>query len=297
MTPRFFSFDELVRSVGCQSFFRNYWQRRSLAMGLDDDIFARILTEVGPLDAIAKARTARRGVQAWISGPHVLHSVFEADAATIADFHRIGATLYFVDVPVPELTQMIADALGAPRRRIWASLFLTPPLSGASPHFDCNENFTIQLTGAKDWYVESAPLALMPPVGHVLGHQRAPSVKNLIAREVAPTERHFSLTSGKLLYVPRGTVHRTRAVVESWSLNICYSGTMWLELLQEGLHRRLLSSPRWRATVSGASKACAPGATDAYTFPELIGELRQLLDDPKEIEDLCRAFLEADDKS
>lgn len=292
MTDPVFSFDRLFPAVGSRGFFQDYWQRRSLSENLEKSTLSRILAEVGDLEIVSIAKIARKGVQAWISGPHIAHSVFEADAVTVGDFHRVGASLYFVDVPVPTITDAIADALGAPRWRIRASLFLSPRSSGASPHFDSNENFTVQLTGAKRWYVESGPLAVMPPVGHFLGDRPAVSVEKLIDPQPANTEIRFDMKPGTFLYVPRGTVHRTRADAESWSLNICYSGTTWLELLQDGLRRRLLDSPRWRSTVTGLSKDCEPGAAGANIFPELIEELRQIIADPREVEDMGRFFLE-----
>jgi ribosomal protein L16 Arg81 hydroxylase len=291
MTDPSFSFEQLIRTVGCRDFFESYWQRRSLSLALDKGTFSRILAEIGPLDITSMAKNAREGVQAWISSPHMLHSVFEADVATIGDFHRINANLYFVNVPLPGITDVIADALGAPRRRIKASLFLTSRDGGASPHFDCNENFTIQLTGTKRWFVESELMAIMPMEGHVVGHRPGPLVANHIVEEHKAAERCFKLTPGTLLYVPRGAVHRTNADAQSWSLNISYAGTTWVELLQSGLRQRLVESARWRSMVTGASDHCDPEAGSANIFPELIEELRQLLEDPKEVETLCRAFL------
>jgi ribosomal protein L16 Arg81 hydroxylase len=287
------SFAQLIQSIGSRDFFGRYWQQQPLSVVLDEITFERVRAEVGPLDIVSKAKAARQGVQAWVSSPHMVHSVFEADATNVADFHRVGATLYFVDVPLPSITDRIADALGAPRKRMRASLFLTPRSSGASAHFDSNENFTIQLTGAKRWFVGSAPMAVAPPAGHFIGHRPVPSVEKLIIKERAGDENCYALQPGTLLYVPRGTVHRTSADAESWSLNICYSGTMWLEVLQDGLQRRLAASPKWRSTVTGASDDCEPEARNANVFPELIDELRQLLADPQEIEDLCRTFVGA----
>jgi ribosomal protein L16 Arg81 hydroxylase len=292
MTDPGFSFEQLIRTVGCRDFFRTYWQRRSLSLELDKGAFSRILAEVGPLDIFSMAKSAQEGVQAWISSPHMLHSVFDIDVATVNDFHRINANLYFVGVPLPGITNVVADALGAPRRRVKASLFLTSRAGGASPHFDCNENFTIQLTGTKRWFVESELMAVMPMEGHVIGHQPGVSLANLIVEEHQTAERRFKLKPGTFLYVPRGAVHRTSADTQSWSLNISYAGTTWVELLQNGLRQRLVESARWRSTVTGASGHCEPEAGSANIFPELIRELRVLLDDPREVENLCRSFLE-----
>jgi ribosomal protein L16 Arg81 hydroxylase len=112
----------------------------------------------------------------------------------------------------------------------------------------------------------------------------------MIAPE-APPEETFKVKAGRLLYVPRGTVHRTDAKEESWSLNICYSGTSWADLLQDGLKAKLMASPRWRATVTGAAAGCDPNARNANILPELIGELRQMLDNPQALEEFSRTFL------
>src|SRR4051812_15549483 len=103
------SFDQLIGSLGTRNFFGQYWQRRPLCLDLYKSLFDRILAEIGPLDVSLLAKRARQGVQAWISGADISHSVFEADASTAGDFHRVGATLYFVDVALPGLTEAIAD--------------------------------------------------------------------------------------------------------------------------------------------------------------------------------------------
>jgi hypothetical protein len=68
---------------------------------------------------------------------------------------------------------------------------------------------------------------------------------------------------------------------------------MWLDLLLVGLKERLIASPRWRGMVTGAGgDACA---RDANRLPELLAELRALLDDPREAEALTHSFLERPD--
>ena len=117
-----------------------------------------------------------------------------------------------------------------------------------------------------------------------------PALAPLLAEARRPTERTVDLTPGTLLYVPRGTVHHTGAGEPSWSLNLSYCPATWLDLLQVGLRDRLAGSPRWRGTVTGAGgDACA---RDANRLPELLAELRALLDDPGEAEALTRSFLD-----
>ena len=116
-----------------------------------------------------------------------------------------------------------------------------------------------------------------------------PTLVPLLAEAQRPPERTVDLKPGTLLYVPRGTVHHTGAGEPSWSLNLSYCPATWLELLQVGLQTRLAASPAWRGTVTGAGGD--PAARAANRLPELLAELRTLLDDPGQAEALTRSFL------
>lgn len=254
------------------------------------DHLAFIREAVGPLDPARLAGAAREGAQAWLANEFVAHSVFPINPTNAAQFQDIGATLYFINVPVPALTDSLADFLGAPRRRVIASLFFTAAGGGAVPHFDKNENFTIQLTGAKRWQVGEAPMVPAAPDSYTLDSVVTPALAPLLAEASRPPERTVDLRPGSLLYVPRGTVHHTKAGEPSWSLNLSYCASPWLDLLQVGLQERLAASSRWRGSVTGiGGDTCA---RDANLLPELLAELRALLDDPAETEALARAFFQ-----
>lgn len=284
----------LLAPVGAERFFAEHWQTRMALLPLAADDLAFIRQSIGPLDPARLAGAAREGTQAWLANDFVAHSVFPVDPSNAMQFQGIGATLYFVNVPLPALTDSLADFLGAPRRKVIASLFFTPAGGGAVPHFDKNENFTIQLTGAKCWHVGETPMVASAPDGYTLGSSViTPALAPLLAEARRPPERTVDLKPGTLLYVPRGTVHHTGAGEASWSLNLSYSPSMWLDLLRVGLQERLAASPRWRGIVTGAGGD--PVARDANRLPELLAELRTLLGDPAEVEALTRSFLDRPD--
>jgi ribosomal protein L16 Arg81 hydroxylase len=252
---------------------------------------AFIRETVGPLDPARLAGAAREGAQAWLANEFVAHSVFPIGPQNAVQFQDIGATLYFVNVPLPALTDNLADFLGAPRQKVIASLFFTPAGGGAVPHFDKNENFTFQLTGAKRWQIGETPMVAYAPDSYTLGSTTiTPALAPLLAEARRPPERTVDVAPGTLLYVPRGTVHHTGAGEPSWSLNLSYSPATWLDLLQVGLRQRLAASPRWRGIVTGVGGDAA--ARDANRLPVLLAELRTLLDDPQEAEALTRSFLD-----
>jgi len=281
----------LLAPIGVERFFAEHWQTRMALLPLAADDLEFIRKTVGALDPARLAGAAREGSQAWLANEFVAHSVFPVDPSNAARFHAIGATLYFINVPLPALTDKLADFLGAPRPKVIASLFFTPAGSGAVPHFDKNENFTIQLTGAKRWQVGETPMVACAPDGYTLGSSTiTQALAPLLAGAERPPERTVELKPGTLLYVPRGTVHHTGAGEPSWSLNLSYSPSMWLDLLRVGLRERLAASSSWRGIVTGAGGD--PAARNANRLPELLAELRAILDDPKEAEALTRAFLD-----
>ena len=284
----------LLSPIGAERFFAEHWQARMALLPLAEDDLAFIRETVGPLDPARLAGAAREGAQAWMANAFVAHSVFPINPQNAAQFRDAGATLYFVNVPLPALTDSLADFLGAPRRKVLASLFFTPAGGGAVPHFDKNENFTIQLTGAKRWQVGETPMVPETPDSYTLGSTMiTPALAPLLAGAQRPPERAVDLKPGTLLYVPRGTVHHTGAGEPSWSLNLSYCPATWLELLHAGLQERLAASPRWRGIITGVGGD--PAARDANRFPELLAELRAALNDPKEVEALTRAFLDRPD--
>lgn len=281
----------LLSPIGAERFFAEHWQARMALLPLAAEDLAFIRNTVGPLDPARLAGAAREGAQAWLANEFVAHSVFPIGPPNAVQFQAIGATLYFVNVPLPALTDSLADFLGAPRQKVIASLFFTPAGGGAVPHFDKNENFTIQLTGAKRWEVGETPMVACAPDGYTLGSTViTPALAPLLAEAKRPPERTVDLKPGTLLYVPRGTVHHTGAGEPSWSLNLSYSPAMWLDLLQVGLRQRLAASPGWRGSVTGAGGD--PAARQANRLPDLLAELRALLDDPAEAEALTRSFLD-----
>jgi ribosomal protein L16 Arg81 hydroxylase len=288
-------FRRMFAAIGVETFFTDYWQRQSMATQLTGADFAKILEEVGPLDIARFAGMAKEGARAWVANEYIAHSVIPVDGQNAKKLFDIGATLYFIDVPLKRLTNCLADFLGAPRQKIIASLFLTPSSGGASPHFDKNENFTFQLTGKKQWTVSAIPMVAAPPDGYILGQPIPPSLKALFDPAMELPSKTMEVKTGTMLYVPRGTVHQTSAGETSWSLNLSYAPAMWMNMINAGLQHRFISSPRWRSTISGATDICDAAARQSNLLHELIAELRQVLNDPEEVRQFCKNFFNQSD--
>ena len=285
----------LLAPIGAERFFVEHWQTRMALLPLAADDLTFIRNTIGPLDPARLAGLAREGSQAWLAGEHLAHSVIPVTAANAASFFAAGATLYFLNVPLPSLTSSVADFLGAPRQRVIASIFLTPGMGGASPHFDMHENFTIQLTGAKRWKVGAGPVMEGPLEGHILGRPLPASLAGLWDERGVETPLTVDLEPGSFFYIPRGTVHRTEAGQESWSVNLSYCRTMWLDLVHGVLRRHMAGSAKWRGSVTGVGQGSDPGAQSQNLLPELVAELHALLSNAREIDRLCQQFIEKPD--
>lgn len=267
----------LLAPLGLQRFFAEYWQQRSLHLEIAPDVFEGIVAEVGPLDIPRMAGLATQGCQAWLSNQHMAHSVFPVGPSDAQAFYDAGATLYFLNIPVTRLTDGAADCLGVPRDRVIASVFVTPPGGGASLHFDKNENFTIQLTGKKQWHVGDRPSLRNAPESHIWGRDLKGRLA-LLSSEISDQPRCLvDLIPGSLLYVPRGTVHGTEAGEASWSLNISYTGFMWVDLLCDRLRHELLKMPEWRGSVLGVRPTSAVEAQLGNRLPALLLRLSEVL--------------------
>lgn len=285
-------FSDLLGSTGVEHFFTEIWEKRPATFSLQRSDFSKILAAIGPLQVERLANLAREGSQAWLSNEYIAHSVVPVDSTTARQYLDIGANLYFLNIPLPDLTDKIADALGAPRHRVIASIFLTPAGSGAAPHFDKNENFTIQLTGSKSWTVGNGPEIPNPHKSHVFGQPLPATLQRLgmDLQRTAPATSH-ALIPGTMLYVPRGVTHSTLAEESSWSLNISYTGLAWVDLLTTGLREHLLTRPDWRRSAVGITPGASQTARDQNIIPVLIEELAEMLARPDISEILCEHVL------
>lgn len=277
-TPNALNFDALFADIGADRFFADVWGKHPARFELRSIDFAQICSLTGPLEIERLAGLARDGAQAWLSNDYVAHSVFPVTPTTARQYFEIGATLYFLNVPIPALTDAVADALGAPRDRLIASLFLTPTGCGASPHFDKNENFTIQLTGQKCWTVADTPTVTNPHKGYFFDRPIPPALQRLgMTSTRPPTGTSHTLTPGTMLYVPRGTAHSTRADQPSWSLNISYTGLMWADVVTKALYEHMLTRPDWRRSAIGLASSSDQTARNQNIAPSLFADLKQIL--------------------
>ena len=132
-------------------------------------------------------------------------------------------------------------------------IYATKEGRGTDPHFDQNINFVIQISGTKKWWVAPNEHVDNPLTRHTMGVEMDPELSSY-AREEMPEKFpdngiEFILKPGSVLFVPRGSWHRTEATSDALSLNFTFTAPCWIDLFVTALRGRLLQSPNWRETA------------------------------------------------
>lgn len=132
-------------------------------------------------------------------------------------------------------------------------IYGTPAGGGNAPHFDQNINFVIQVHGEKKWWIAQNDSVVNPLGRHVIGEAVDPeleSYSNPMPDEFPENKAiEYTLKPGSVLFVPRGTWHKTEAVTDALSLNFTFSAPAWIDLVMTAVRGRLLQSEHWRETA------------------------------------------------
>lgn len=179
--------------------------------------------------------------------------------ANAAGLLQLGLTVFMQDVTpclpgANEFLRQLERELGVPAGSARLSAFASPDDDGVSCHYDAEEVISIQLLGHKTFDV--APMEdIALPYGAQFGPDMV-AVDNLFeqARQgfPDPARAHFTrhaMRPGSVLYLPRGTWHKTQASQASLSLSIVIRPPVLADALLGWLKPWLLGDARWRLPV------------------------------------------------
>lgn len=181
--------------------------------------------------------------------------------ANPASLLQLGLTVFLQDVAgsVPGAAgflRQLERELGVAEGSARLSAFASPGDDGVSCHYDAEEVISIQLLGSKTFHV--APMTdVALPYGAQFGPDMV-AVDNLYeqARDGFPDPAHVifethDMRPGSVLFLPRGTWHKTAAAAPSLSLSIVIRPPVLADALLGWLKPWLLGDPRWRLPVYG----------------------------------------------
>lgn len=170
-----------------------------------------------------------------------------------------GMGLLFSDVNriSPVLTEWLENLrldMGLSTLSIGRNLvYATKAGKGTSPHFDQNMNFVIQLRGTKKWWIAPNTNVQNPLTRFTIGLPMDPELAGYASApmpEAMPADAtEYILEPGSMLFVPRGSWHRTEAVTDALALNFTFSAPTWIDIFSAALRSHLSHSPEWRETA------------------------------------------------
>lgn len=175
-----------------------------------------------------------------------------ANRDEIWNLFREGCTIIFraADRWLPNLRSACASISDDLRMRLQANIYLTPESNYSSPpHFDPHHLFILQIEGDKKWNIYE-------------GNYEKPRIQDRFdnrIHEVGPIKEEIVLTSGNLLYLPRGIIHKPLSISNSVHVALGFSRLCVSDCLAFlcGIAGKELAHFRNHVDVGGTTEAIA----------------------------------------
>jgi 50S ribosomal protein L16 3-hydroxylase len=267
--------DLLLQPVGLDAFRREHWPDRSLVLHGPAERFAAnglLETMVAVEDVFA---VRKRHVQTQFGDDgHEFEFSKLVDGASARSAWEQGAALRLTPFEeyssaAAELKRDIAEVFAIPPAAIRVNAFYMRDGRGLPRHFDGREVFNVQLAGTRTWTIEANDAVDYPDVPMLPGcPQRgdellAPIWKERPSEAFGPKAETFEMRPGSVVFLPRGTWHRTTSRGTSVSLSIgCQTPTRY-NLLLRALGAEARRDPALRAPVGARMGAPRADVLDA----------------------------------
>jgi 50S ribosomal protein L16 3-hydroxylase len=127
---------------------------------------------------------------------------------------------------------------------------------GTAPHFDQNINFVLQISGIKKWWIAPNTHVENPLSRHTIGIDTDPELASYSGKmpdQFPEDSTEYTLEPGSMLFVPRGSWHKTEAISDAISLNFTFTAPSWIDIFTTALRGRLAQSSSWRETANFVS--------------------------------------------
>ena len=250
----------LVRPLPVEVFLRDFWPERLFhAHGT--------LARLPPLFSspeLMSFRVLASSYQGWLGFGKGSHGPRMVSVQQVSPLHlyEMGLSVYLPDisssVPGAEafLRQLEKD-LGIGERSSRITVWASPKNDGAATHFDGEDVFSIQLAGSKRFEVApmreyAYPFGAQFAPGWAAADELYPQVDNGFPDVESADFQAVDMKPGSVLFIPRGTWHRTTAAQDSFAISIGIRPPSVLESFLDQLRYLLLQDPEWRRPLYGA---------------------------------------------
>ena len=242
-----------------QRFLREFWPERVFhAHGSPSRLPAPFnAPELSSFSALASCYRGRIGFGRGAKSPRMIM----LPEQNPAHLYELGLSVYLPDladyVPGTEpFLRALEAELGIDEFSCHMTVWASPEADGAAMHFDGEDVISVQLAGTKLFEVGKMREYAFP-----YGPQYGPG--GSAYDDMYPQlERGFpdpgnvewqgvEMKPGSVLFVPRGTWHRTRAERDSFAISIGIRPPCPVDLVLDQLKSLLLQDPEWRRPLYG----------------------------------------------
>ncbi len=284
----------LFSPASAEQFLRDYWPERIFSAHGPRSRLPAVFQcpELASFNALAARYSGKLSFGRGASNTRMLGM----QNANPLHLYEMGLSVYLPDVSsvVPGaaafLRQLEAEfgiAKGGCRITVWAS----PREDGAPTHFDGEETISIQLVGTKKFEIarmseHACPYGTQYGPGVPVFDDLYPQLENGFPEPVEAAFQTVDMKPGSVLFLPRGTWHRTTACQDSFSISIFVNPPCVLDVFLEQMRNLLLQDPDWRRPLYGTQGdhrqreemlACtrralqaAPGIVEAISVEDLV---------------------------
>ena len=249
----------LVAPLSIRRFLDNHWPQRVF---FGEGSLAR-LPALFSSPQLASFRALTSHYRGWLGFGRGSQSprMISVQQVNPEHLYAMGLSVYLPDIEAAvngasaflrQLEAELGIAEGSARITVWAS----PKGDGASTHFDGEDVFSIQLAGTKRF--EVAPMReYANPVGPQFSpgapayEDMYPQIENGFPSTDGVQWEAYDMKPGSVLFVPRGTWHRTSAAQDSFAISVVINPPTVAESFLGQLRNVLLQDPQWRQPLYG----------------------------------------------
>jgi len=252
--------EALLKPLTVDRFFANYWPERCYASHGKPERLPAVFRSAALRDFETLARNYRGRVlfTRGRSSPYMV----PAGQASPETLFRMGLTVYLDNIApaLPDsghLLDTLEQEFGIAPGSARIGAFASPVADGVAPHYDVEDVISIQLQGEKRFYI-----APVDEVRYPTGMQYSPGDEPLDEQypQISGRFPHWEhaqfecivMKPGSVLFMPRGTWHKTEADAASLAVSIILKPAAAADTVLEQLRWLLLQQPRWRKPLYGA---------------------------------------------
>ncbi|WP_148219512.1 JmjC domain-containing protein [Azospirillum sp. B510] len=248
-------FPDSLRPVSLDTFFADYWGRRSLHVAGDPGRFSTLLDSATLAELQPRCGSIKAGFldeRGWYCDvaiqPEQVKRLWEAGMT-------ICTGVLPTEGPRARFINSCRSVMGL-AGHVYFNAYRSPPGKGFALHVDDHPVVVLHLEGEKRWWLSRDIGVPDPPRGFNFppGLKRLTTPWGVYERPDEGTFQEITLRPGDLLYVPAGMWHRTQAVTASLSLTMAMVATAPMDLVRPRLETALVQQPALRRRLAGLDR-------------------------------------------